>query len=148
MTDTRATATGDDAAPVLLFDGECGLCSRAVQTILNNERERHTLRFAPLNGEYGRALRARHPELDSIDSMIWYDPPAGTIRARSDAALCVCRYLGGRFRLYAGIGRLMPRRIRDWLYGVLARHRHRIPVGRSRTCTLSGADGQSERFLL
>ena len=38
-----------NAGPVLLFDGECGLCHRVVRGLLKCDR-RERLRFAPLHG--------------------------------------------------------------------------------------------------
>src|SRR3569833_895954 len=48
--------------PVVLYDGECGLCHRSVKFILRHEAD-HELRFAPLQGELAKALRARHPTI-------------------------------------------------------------------------------------
>src|SRR4030065_263765 len=57
--------------PVLLFDDTCGFCNEAVQNVLRHDKKR-SLRFASLRGEYGIDLRARHPELNSVDSMVWF----------------------------------------------------------------------------
>src|SRR5688500_7691993 len=54
---------------VLLYDGTCGLCNGAVQLVLRHDR-RGTLRFAPLQGEFGRAAFARHPEIQGVDSVV------------------------------------------------------------------------------
>jgi len=75
------------------------------------------------------ALRARHPELDGVDSMVWVEPDEAAngsrVLVRSDAALRVARYLGGWWRL-ALIARVLPRPIRDAFYNLIARHRHRL----------------------
>ena len=95
--------------------------------MLRHER-RHTLRFAALDSDLGRAIRARHPELGAVDSMIWVDGEGGSrerVLARSAAALEVARYMGGAWRL-AAIGRVVPRPLRDAAYDFIARHRHRL----------------------
>jgi predicted DCC family thiol-disulfide oxidoreductase YuxK len=102
-----------------------------VQFVLRHDR-RGTLRFAALQGDFGRAVRARHPELEDVDSMVWVEPEgpgsAERVLVRSDAALRVARYLGGPFHL-ARISALLPRGVRDSAYALVARHRHRLTPG-------------------
>jgi predicted DCC family thiol-disulfide oxidoreductase YuxK len=134
-------------APVLLYDGVCGFCAGSVRLILRHER-RKTLRFATLQGRLGAAVRSRHPELVGFDSMIWFEPASGTsserVLVRSDAALEVARYLGGIWTAVKP-ARLLPRRLRDLAYDLIARHRHRLS-GSSESCVVPSA-GDRERFL-
>src|SRR5262245_17251873 len=51
-----------DAALIVLFDGACAFCNRAVDWLLRRDPEGR-LRFAPLQGETAARLRARHPEI-------------------------------------------------------------------------------------
>lgn len=114
-------------APVLFFDGDCALCNRTVHFILAHERRR-SLRFAPLDGPFARAIHARHRQLRGVDSVIWVEG-FGTsderVFSRSDAALRVARYLGGPWRALAA-ARIVPRPWRNRLYDLVARHRHRL----------------------
>ena len=133
--------------PVLLYDGSCGLCASIVQFVLRHDRQ-GTLRFAGLDSRFADDIRARHPALHAVDSVIWVEPAWGSRSERvflhSDAALALARYLGGWWRL-ALAGRLIPRPLRDGLYEAVARHRHQIPeIGAS--CVLSTADTR-HRFL-
>lgn len=114
-------------APLMLYDGSCGFCAASVQFILRHERQ-HTLRFAALESELGDALRARHPQLTGVDSMIWVDEQDGRehIQVRSGAALQAARYLGGTWGALGAIGALFPAPLRDGVYNFIARHRHRI----------------------
>ena len=131
--------------PILFYDGTCGFCSRQVQFVLRHER-RHTLRFAPLQGPTAAALRARHPHLAQVDSVIWYTPPAAThpekVCTRSAAVLAVLRYLGGPWRILT-IAWLIPRPLRDALYILIARHRHDLTPS---ACPLPPAEGRA-RFI-
>ena len=135
------------AAPVLLYDGTCGFCAESVQLVLRHDR-RGSLRFAALQGAFGRAVRSRHPELDGVDSMVWVDPAqdgrSEQALVRSDAALRVARYLGGPFHL-ARVAGLLPRSVRDTAYALVARHRHRLTPGGPR-CLVPPPDVR-ERFL-
>ncbi len=133
-------------APILLYDGTCGFCAESVQLVLRHDR-RKSLRFASLQGDYGISARARHPELEGVDSIVWVDPaaPEGErLLVRSDAALRVARYLGGWWSL--GMAALvLPRPLRDAAYLFIARHRHRL-LASGQSCLLPGADVR-DRFL-
>ncbi|MGB0330664.1 MAG: thiol-disulfide oxidoreductase DCC family protein [Planctomycetota bacterium] len=111
-------------APLLLYDGECGLCSHAVQFILRRDRRRRML-FAPLQSETGREILAA-AGLDPSDrtTMILRTGP-GAVLVRSDAALTAAADLRGPWRWAAGL-RWIPRPLRDAVYRLIARFRHRI----------------------
>ena len=122
--DGAANASGE---PVLLYDGTCGFCARSVQFVLSHEGERRTLRFARLEGPFGTTLRARHPELATIDSLIWYEPATAGAPERlywqSRGVLRIARYLGGLWRAFGALGSIVPRPMMDAAYAWIARHR-------------------------
>ena len=134
-------------APLLLYDGTCGFCAASVAFMLRHERQ-HTLRFATLQGEVGSDLRRRHPQLQSVDSMVWVDPAPGgheeAVYVRSAAALQAARYLGGAWRLLT-VGKLLPGPLRDRIYDWIARHRHSLSVSGAR-CFVPTPE-QASRFL-
>lgn len=131
--------------PLLLYDGACGLCAASVQFILRHER-RHTLRFAALQSEAGIRIRARYPELANVDSMVWVEGESGRERVavRSAAVMLAARYLGGPWSMVAA-GRVLPARLRDAIYDVIARHRHTF-FGGPEHCYLPPPEMMS-RFL-
>jgi len=133
---------------VLLYDGACGLCQRSVQFVLRHEppARRAALRFAPLDSPFGVALRARHPALAGVDSVVWHTPAAGgpgAVATHTDAVCAVLRHVGG---VWGGVGallRLVPRPLRDAGYRLVARHRRRFfPPA----CALPAASDRA-RFL-
>jgi predicted DCC family thiol-disulfide oxidoreductase YuxK len=97
-----------------------------VQFVLRHER-RHALQFAPLQSEIGNTVRGRHAGLAGVDSMVWVEQTSAgeLVFTRSAAALRVARYIGGPWRLLA-LAVLVPRPIRDAVYDLIARHRHRL----------------------
>jgi predicted DCC family thiol-disulfide oxidoreductase YuxK len=137
-----------DRPAVLLFDGTCGFCARSIQFILGRER-RHTLQFASLQSSFGAELRQRHPELDRIDSVIWYEPGepglTETLLVRSTAVLRVSHYLGGVWSGLGRLGALVPRFMRDAAYDFIARHRHKI-IRADPSCLLPTPE-QRQRFI-
>jgi predicted DCC family thiol-disulfide oxidoreductase YuxK len=129
---------------LLLFDGDCAFCDRQVAMILRHDR-RQTLQFAPLHGGTAEGVRARHPELHTLDSLVWVDDLGGAderVRIRSDAVLAVLAYLGGLWRLGL-VGAIIPVGWRDRWYDLVARHRHQLDGPR---CLVLTQD-QAARFL-
>lgn len=131
---------------VLLYDGVCGFCNWMVQFIIAQD-ERGTMLFAPLQGEYGAAVVARHPWLATVDSVVLVETaPDGTERVfvRSTAALRVVEYLGGWWRLLT-VGYVLPTPLRDRLYDVFAAWRYRL-FGRYDACLTPAPDVRA-RFM-
>lgn len=128
--------------PIILFDGVCNLCNGTVQFILRRDPRGH-FHFAPLQSSAGERLTtgagSRIPARDTIiliDQGSWY--------FESDAALRIARSLSGLWPLlYAGI--LVPRPIRDAVYGFIARNRYRW-FGQSAACMIPTPE-YMERFV-
>ncbi|MGZ8802352.1 MAG: thiol-disulfide oxidoreductase DCC family protein [Mycobacterium sp.] len=133
-------------APVLLYDGVCGFCNSAVQTILRLDRH-GTLQFAALQSDVARGVIARHPYLADVDSVVFVDSvdqPGERVSIRSAAALQVAAYLGGPWRALLVAG-LIPEAARDWLYDGFAGVRYRI-FGTHDTCPIPAPEVRA-RFL-
>lgn len=135
---------------LLLFDGTCGFCAGSVQFVLRHESRRKTLTFASLQSETGSRVRRAHPELDDVDSVIWYEPAtpgrAETVLVRSSAVVRVLDYLGGLWRILGWLARIIPRFVRDAAYDFVARHRHQLVRGRGPMCLVPSED-QRARFI-
>jgi predicted DCC family thiol-disulfide oxidoreductase YuxK len=118
--------------PVLLFDGECGLCNRAVRFLLTIDR-RHVLRFATLQSAPGQAwLMAHGMPVDDFSSLVlirdWEGRGGGgpgSYALRTDALVAALEACGGIGRVLAWI-RHVPRAWRDAAYRLVARTRYRI----------------------
>ena len=92
VTDPSSAPRGDRVLdrPVVLYDGVCGFCNHAVQFLLRADR-RGELRFAALQGDFARGVIDRHPELASLDSLVFVDHPglpAERVTVRSPARRC------------------------------------------------------------
>lgn len=138
--------SGDLAAPVLLYDGVCGVCNRSVRTILRFDPT-GPLRFAALESVFAKAIIARHPEIGSVDSVVFVNDPGGPserVAVRSEAVLRVARYLGGAWRLVA-VARLIPASLRDRLYDRFAAIRYRVG-GKYDSCPLPAPEVRA-RFV-
>jgi predicted DCC family thiol-disulfide oxidoreductase YuxK len=116
--------------PVLLFDGECGLCHRVVRLLLRFDRSGR-LRFAPLQGPSAQAYLAAHglPAHD-FSSLVfipdWAERARPEFRLRTDGVIAALRACGGGARILAGGLAAFPARLRDGGYRLVARWRYRI----------------------
>ncbi|HET7541598.1 MAG TPA: DCC1-like thiol-disulfide oxidoreductase family protein [Polyangiaceae bacterium] len=140
MTDSSAEL---QSGPILLYDGNCGVCSEAVHWVLAHERA-HFLRFAPLESALGRELRALSGVAADVDSMLWAELRHGRVHAdiRSSALLRVLDYVGGPWRFLLAL-RLLPASVRDAAYALLAKWRYRL---RAPACLVPTAQERA-RFL-
>ena len=110
-------------APLVLYDGGCGLCARGVQFILDHEAA-PTLRFAPLQSELGRRIIAEHG-FAGQDTMIYVD--GGQAWIRSDGALRIAAHLRAPWR-WLRMLRVIPGLLRDLLYRFVASTRGNWPA--------------------
>ena len=144
---TNAIASGSLPSPVLIYDGLCKYCNRAVQFSLAHDT-RGIVRFTPLQGVFARALLARRTDLRDVDSLIFVevDPETGAevISTRFDAVLRLSNYLGDGWRAISLL-RIVPAAIRNGAYAQFARARYRV-FGRYEVCPLPTA-AQQGRFI-
>jgi predicted DCC family thiol-disulfide oxidoreductase YuxK len=117
--------------PIVLYDGECGLCHHSVKFL--SKRDKGQLYYAPLQGETAAALRAEHPEIpQTLESVVLVD--SGKVRLRSKAFLYGAKYLTRPWR-WAYAFRWLPAFLLDLGYRVIARVRYRI-WGKFDTCQI------------
>ena len=126
-----------ESNPIVLYDGVCGLCNRLNQFIL--KRDTHDrFRFASLQSDLAASLLERHGadsrDLDTVYVVLDYKQPGERLLERSDAILHVLTRLDGIWK-WAGAGRLLPKVLRDGIYGVVARNRYRV-FGKHDSCML------------
>ena len=120
----------DSPGPVLLFDGECGLCRRVVRLLLRLDRGAG-LRFAPLQGPAAQAFLRRHglPATD-FDSLVfvpdWAQRERPGFLLRTDGAMAALRECGGAGRALAVGLAIFPPTWRDAGYRLVARWRYRV----------------------
>ncbi len=123
--------------PIVLYDGVCGLCNRAVQFLLKRDRY-DRLRFASLQSDFAATLLKRHDidhqDLDTVYVVLDQGKDTEALLAKSDAALFFATEIGGVWNL-ARLARIIPRPIRNWVYDLVARHRYRV-FGKYETCML------------
>lgn len=128
---------------IVLFDGDCNLCSFAVQFIIRHDKE-NKFRFASLQSAFGQAISAKHHlPTASFDTFIYLRND--TLYFKSGAALHLLKELGYPWRLlYAFI--IVPRFLRDAIYMFVSRNRHRL-FRRPAACMMPTRELQ-EKFII
>lgn len=128
--------------PVILFDGVCNFCNYWINFALKRNRNKQ-LRFSPLQGESAKRLLPKYQlNPTSLSSVIFIDK--GKAYTQSSAALRICKYLNGGWKLFYGLI-IIPKFIRDFFYNIIARNRYKW-FGKKETCMVPTPD-LKERFL-
>ena len=118
---------------LILFDGICNLCYRAVQFVIKHDKKDKFL-FTALQSDFGKKI-VNDFNLDSskTDSILLYNPDRGLV-IKSTAALNIAKHL--RFPVNALIiFILIPNVIRNWIYDLIARNRYKW-FGRMDDCMI------------
>jgi predicted DCC family thiol-disulfide oxidoreductase YuxK len=125
------------AAPLILYDGVCGLCHRLNRFVLARDPAGR-FRFAALQSSLAREILARHGrdpgDLHTLYLVLGHGRADERLLRKSDAALWILRALGGPWRGAAAL-RVLPAGLRDLGYDLVARTRYRL-FGRYDTCPL------------
>lgn len=130
------------AAPVILFDGVCGLCNYWVDFVLKRDRK-GSFRFAALQSNAGRELLKAHSlPLVDLDSVVVITE--GRVYERSAAVLEIARRLGFPWSIF-WVAVAIPAPIRDFAYKFVAKHRYRW-FGKIDTCRLP-TPAERSKFL-
>jgi predicted DCC family thiol-disulfide oxidoreductase YuxK len=136
------TAWSATDGKIILYDGVCNLCSRAVRFIIKRDPDKQ-FRFAALQSNAGhRMADAYDLTADQLETVALVN--GDEVLFRSDAALAIARCLRGPVRLLV-ILRIVPRPIRDACYRFIANRRYRW-FGRKTACEVP-AERIQDRFL-
>jgi predicted DCC family thiol-disulfide oxidoreductase YuxK len=109
-------------ASLVLFDGVCNLCNEFVQFVIPRDPAGR-FQFGTLQSASARRVLDLHDTPDPLpDTIVLVD--GGRVFTRSTAVLRIARQLRAPWPL-AYVFILVPRPLRDWMYGLVARNRYR-----------------------
>lgn len=118
---------------VILFDGVCNLCNGYVQYLIRHDRKK-IFYFSSLQSPMGQRLLLEN-RLPVEEFSTFYVIVDGAVKDRSDALIEVLYLLGRCNRLVSYLIKLLPKKWRDYLYTVVAKHRYQL-LGKSNACLL------------
>lgn len=107
----------------VLYDSNCNLCNNQVHFIRKRDRK-NAFRFVPLQSAEGRQM-LRHAGLSDRDPDTIVYEKSDHHYLRSSAVLRILKDMGGGWRLFYPLV-IIPSFIRDYLYRLVARNRHRF----------------------
>lgn len=117
---------------IVLFDGDCALCNATVLFIIEHD-PKGRYRFAPQQSPLGRDLLTCVSGCGKmLDSVVLIEKSG--VFLRSEAVLRICRHLCWPWPLLS-VGLILPRRLRDWAYRLVARLRYRV-FGKTNACQM------------
>jgi len=122
---------------VIIFDGICGLCNKAVDILIKLDRHKR-FKYTSSQGKHIKTLNIK----PNIDSIVYYIE--GKPYYKSTAILKILNDLGGLWRI-TNIFYLLPPFIRDWLYDIIAKYRYRL-FGKLKRCRVPN-EGEKALFL-
>ncbi|SIO53717.1 Predicted thiol-disulfide oxidoreductase YuxK, DCC family [Rhodovulum sp. ES.010] len=139
--EAKDVPTFDDGGQIAVMDGGCAPCSWGARMIARLDSAGQ-FRICPVQSPLGEAL-VRHYGLAPGDPETWLFLENGQAWGGMEAIIRIAERLGAAGRLATAM-RILPRRLREWLYRRIARNRHRL--GRSDMCAI--ADERLRRRLL
>jgi predicted DCC family thiol-disulfide oxidoreductase YuxK len=143
------SAPEEHGGPVLLYDGECGLCNRTVRMLLRFDR-RGVLRFAALQSEPAQKfLRSHGLPTEDFSTLVlvpdWSRRAENRFALRTDGVAGALWMCGGVGRPLAALLYMIPRIVRDAGYKFISRTRYKL-FGPWRACPLPRPEW-TKRFL-
>lgn len=117
-----------DPRHILFYDGECGICNASVRLLMRIDKEAQ-LYYAPLQGQTANQnlpIELRDPK--DLSTVVYLrNESEGPELMTQFRAITQSLLLMGKG--WAALGRvldLFPSQMMNWLYGMIARNRHRI----------------------
>ncbi|MER9342374.1 DCC1-like thiol-disulfide oxidoreductase family protein [Mesorhizobium sp. M0601] len=126
----------DASRPLIVFDGVCVLCSGFVRMVVKLDRKGH-FHFVTAQSPFGEVLFKKYGlRTDRYETnLVIVDGAAVT---RLDSFVAVMAELGWPCRS-ARILLPLPRPLRDWLYGRIAKNRYAL-FGKKDNCEIPSAE--------
>ncbi len=128
---------------IIYFDGVCNLCNGFVNVLITVDRRAKFL-FAPIQGTTAKKNNLEFSELEEGEQSIVYIDSKNNKYQRSNAVIQILNdlfFFGFIFQVF----KLIPTKVRDWIYSFVAKNRYRI-FGKKSSCRLPSSD-ERKRFL-
>ncbi|MBS4058078.1 MAG: DUF393 domain-containing protein [Bacteroidetes bacterium] len=130
------------ALPVLFYDGDCGLCNRAVRFVLRHERN-VCASFASTQSAVCSEMLSPYIEMKLVESSLVL-LEGDRVYVKSAAVFRLAVLMGG-WPEWLAVFSLLPTAFTDALYDLVARNRRRL-FGKSTDCALMPGVDQ-RRFI-
>ena len=112
---------------IILFDGDCNFCNYWVKYVIERDKK-DLFRFTSLQSETGKKLLKQYDLKDDLETVVLIKNNAA--KTKSSAALHIFKELGSIHQIVI-IFIAIPKFIRDWFYGIVARYRKHLMKNQS-----------------
>ncbi|MFL2756856.1 MAG: thiol-disulfide oxidoreductase DCC family protein [Dehalococcoidia bacterium] len=111
---------------IVFFDGYCILCNKFIDLLLNIDKNK-CFYYTPLTSNYAKKilenLDGPKIEVKNINTVIYLKNQQ--LFFKSDAVIEIINELGGCYKACLALY-LVPKKIRDWCYDLVAKNRYQI----------------------
>ena len=128
---------------IVLYDGDCGLCNRAIQILLREDPADH-FRFVSQQAALGKSILAHigyNPNTN--DSLVVYHPNVAYY-TQSQAVFYLCKYGSHKLKLLM-VFQLIPKVMLDVAYNWIAKKRY-YWFGKLQYCSMANSE-YGQKFL-
>lgn len=125
---------------LIIFDGECVLCSNTVHWLLKRDKK-GKFSFTERNSKKAFEL-AQDNSIEFPDSIVYLSD--GKIHTQSDAVIKIMTDLEGIYKL-AQLMFLFPKPLRNFIYKIISKNRYRW-FGKQKHCFLP-SEQERHRFI-
>ncbi|WP_085909576.1 thiol-disulfide oxidoreductase DCC family protein [Kiloniella majae] len=122
----------DDSRPIIVFDGECALCSAFIQFVIRHDKFEE-FQFTTGQSSLGQAL-FQHYDLDTVNFETNLLISKGSAYAKMSAFSQTTSLLPYPAKFFS-LAKYLPSPMGNWLYDLIARNRYRL-FGRADSCLL------------
>ena len=115
----------EKSIPVIIYDNECVLCNKSIEFVKKHSGSNsHKFRFVPfLSGESREELKQRGFPENYNQSVVLIKKKK--VYTRTGAVLRITKRLDGALPLMYLL-LIVPRPVRDYIYRIVAKHRHKL----------------------
>tara|TARA_Y100001936_G_scaffold85050_1_gene83506 strand:+ start:2244 stop:2669 length:426 start_codon:yes stop_codon:yes gene_type:complete len=118
--------------PILLLDGECGLCNKFATFMYSKLHDKQAVQFVGIESEVGQSIIATfQDDLQQMDTVYFVD--GISVRTKSSAVILCLRMMRFPYRFMAFLVWLCPKGIRNVAYDFVAKRRRSF-FGTSDSC--------------
>lgn len=110
---------------ILFYDGDCALCNKSVQFVIDHEKESaNPILFSSLQSDYAKQILEKHNyNFNQLSTLVLLVDDK--ILYKSTAALELGSFLKAPYK-WLKILKIVPRFIRDGVYNFVAKNRKKI----------------------
>lgn len=109
--------------PIFVYDGECGICNKSVQFILDHEKS-NEIYFVSFQSPLGEALGDNFGfDSNNLSTAIFIN--GNSISTKSDAILSSSIFLKAPYHRI-GLIKFIPKGLRDIIYDFISRNRNKL----------------------